>query len=137
LSSEKGLDLVAEVSREPLVIENLSGASSIDVVKEPRDVKQKEHSYMAHRAYGLDVVDQSGDGVHGSVVGPQPKLCRGDELVSFYVDVYPLGNNFFHQLASILQQADGLICLGEAVVRLIRFVKNDHYGVFPWMGPQV
>ncbi len=51
-------------------------------------------------------------------------------MVSLNVDIHPLGYNLLHQLASALQQANGLVCLCLAVVGLIGFVKDNHYSVF-------
>ena len=83
------------------------------------------------------MVNDGGDSVHRIVMGSQPKLCHGDKVVSGNVHVYPLCDDFFHQLAGTLQQADGPVCLGEAVVRLVRFVEDDHHGALPQVGPQV
>ncbi len=57
--------------------------------------------------------------------------------MSLDLDVYSFGDDFFHQLAGTLQQADGPICLGLAIVGLVGFVEDDHCSMLPWVGPQV
>jgi len=47
-------------------------------------------------------VDQGGDGVDSSVVGAGPELCHGEQGMSLNLDIYSLGYDFFHQLASAL-----------------------------------
>ncbi len=85
---------------------------------------------------GLDIIDKGSDGVDGIVVGSRPELCHGDQFVDFYVHIYLLSNDLFHQLACAFQQADGLVCLGLAVVGLVGFVEDDHCGILPWVGPR-
>ncbi len=51
------------------------------------------------------------------------------------LDVYTFGDDFFHQLASTFQQADGAVGLGLAVVWVVWFIEDHHRSLFPRVGP--
>ncbi len=130
---EEQEDPVAEGCRESHVAQDVGNPRGIDVVEEPRDVKQEKGTGVAGVPRGLDTMDQSGDSVHGIVVGPGPELRHREEVVHRKVDVDAFSGDLLHQLASTLQQADGAVGLSLAIIRSVRLVEDNNCHVLPWM----
>ncbi len=130
---EEREDPVTEGRQEAHVAQDVGDPGGVDVIKEPRDVEQEESTSMARVPHGLDTVNQGGDSIHGIVVGSGPELCHREEVVCRKVDIDPFGNNLFHQLAGALQQADGAVGLGLAVIGAVRFIEDDYCRILPWM----
>jgi hypothetical protein len=86
--------------------------------------------------YGpLDFVNEAGGCVNSVMFGSGPILGHGEEVVLFDIDVDALGDDFLEEFASIFEEGDWAVGLGDCVVRFLWLVYHDYGGGFPGVVP--
>jgi len=74
LSCEEQLGPLTHIVWEALLLEDLCGVFSIDVVEETGDVEKKEGPHVAGLLGGLDLVNEGGNGINGVVFWSRAEL---------------------------------------------------------------
>ena len=100
--SEEGENLVTNIGREALIVDNLGQSSWMEVVIEPQDVEQEEGPCVVGGAGSLDAVYESCDRVDGGVIGTRPKLGHREEAMAFDISVNAVSNEFLQNFTRAL-----------------------------------